>query len=434
MSLKPREHADKTDDGRSPSLVPKPTDWTEEIDVVGFCPSPYKIDEYTPPAELLDFIHRGSTPIYIGFGSIVVDDPEALTLLVLGAVHHAGVRAIVAQGWAKLGTSRANTDQVYFIEDCPHDWLFKHVSCVVHHAGSGTTASGLKAGKPTVTVPFFGDQFFWADKVRAAGAGPAPLPYRQLTVEDLAARISSALASDSCDRVRMLANKLATEDGAEQVRDSFHRSLHFGATRCSLDQNQPAAWRIKRGGRDVHLSSLAAAILVEHRLIDPRCLSRVRSVAYNIDQGPMEPVSGAATAIYGLFYGFSKGVVESVTSLDAVIAHSSESGRSGKLTAKIYSSVVRDRSPTAKVKRARNTDVPTTRKVPIATGCGNAALAIVRSPMTFTLALAKGAHNAPLLWGDTTVREVPRVAGVRSGVLIGCKVAFLLIILLGFPF
>ena len=45
----------------------------------------------------------------------------------------------------------------------PHDWLFdeERVSAVVHHGGAGTTAIGLAKGRPTVVVPFFGDQAFW---------------------------------------------------------------------------------------------------------------------------------------------------------------------------------------------------------------------------------------------------------------------------------
>lgn len=37
------------------------------------------------------------------------------------------------------------------------EWLFQHVSLVVHHGGAGTTACGLRYGKPTVIVPFFGE-------------------------------------------------------------------------------------------------------------------------------------------------------------------------------------------------------------------------------------------------------------------------------------
>jgi hypothetical protein len=47
-------------------------------DVVGF----YFLDQatsYTPPPELQAFLKAGEPPVYIGFGSVVVDDPEGMT-------------------------------------------------------------------------------------------------------------------------------------------------------------------------------------------------------------------------------------------------------------------------------------------------------------------------------------------------------------------
>ena len=45
------------------------------------------------------------------------------------------------------------------------------VLCVCHHGGAGTTAAGLRAGKPTIILPFSGDQFFWGNIVEKIGAG-----------------------------------------------------------------------------------------------------------------------------------------------------------------------------------------------------------------------------------------------------------------------
>ena len=38
---------------------------------------------------------------------------------------------------------------------------------------------------PTTIVPFFGDQFFWGDRIYEIGLGPAPIPIAQLNVENL---------------------------------------------------------------------------------------------------------------------------------------------------------------------------------------------------------------------------------------------------------
>jgi UDP:flavonoid glycosyltransferase YjiC (YdhE family) len=57
---------------------------------------------------------------------------------------------------------------------------------LTHEIGAGTTAAGLKAGLPTIIVPFFGDQPFWGSCVAAQGVGPHPIPIKQLTKEKLA--------------------------------------------------------------------------------------------------------------------------------------------------------------------------------------------------------------------------------------------------------
>ena len=48
-------------------------------------------------------------------------------------------------------------------------------------------------------------------------------------------------------------------------------------------------------------------------------------------------------------------------------------------------------------------------------GLTRIATATAKLPMDMLLATAQGLHNAPKLYGDRTVREMPKVTGVRSG-------------------
>ena len=116
--------------------------------------------DYTPDPELEKFLKSGPTPIYIGFGSIVIDDPPSMTEILVEAVRQTGVRAIISRGWSNLGAAEQSDASILYLGDCPHEWLFRHVAAVIHHGGAGTTACGLLNEKPTAIVPFFGEYGF----------------------------------------------------------------------------------------------------------------------------------------------------------------------------------------------------------------------------------------------------------------------------------
>ena len=90
--------------------------------------------------------------------------------------------------------------------------------------GAGTTAAGLRAGVPTVSVPMITDQPFWASRVTALGAGPKAVPYKSLSADSLAAAIRDAVSRDSYrSRAEEIAKQLATEDGALPVIRALDR-------------------------------------------------------------------------------------------------------------------------------------------------------------------------------------------------------------------
>jgi hypothetical protein len=266
------------------------------------------VSSYIPDPELARFIGTGSPPVYIGFGSIVVEDPNALTKLVFEAVHQAGIRALVSKGWGGLGADDMNIPKgIFVLENVPHAWLFQHVSCVVHHGGAGTTAAGIAAGRPTVVVPFFGDQPFWGAMVSRTRAGPPPIPYKQLTAEKLAKAIAEALKSETLEKARELGAKIKEENGCEEGGKFFHDFLDVETLRCSLIPNRVAAWQTVR--TKTRLSALAAAVLADQGLINFSDLILYRPREYNTEDEPWDPISGGASAIVGTIASFASGVI-----------------------------------------------------------------------------------------------------------------------------
>ena len=220
------------------SLVPKPEDWGPHIDLANFIPYE-QAQTYEPPPALLDFLAAGEPPIYVGFGSVVAEDPVALTRTIFTALERAGARGIVAEGWAHLGGG-ALPPNVYLIGDCPHDWLFPRCRAVCHHGGAGTTSAGLRAGLPTIVVPFFGDQFFWGHIVAKAGAGPEPIPIRRLDTESLTAAFDACRRPQIRERASALGARLRATDGVELAVQSIERHLPAPVMCCSHDPDHLA--------------------------------------------------------------------------------------------------------------------------------------------------------------------------------------------------
>ncbi|KAK3949282.1 hypothetical protein QBC32DRAFT_40430 [Pseudoneurospora amorphoporcata] len=286
----------------SPALIPKPNDWAQEISIAGF----YFLDlatNYTPEPDLAAFLAAGPPPVYIGFGSIVVDDPDALTRLILRAVAKSGVRALISKGWGGIGLTEDITqadwaprqDQYFMLGNCPHDWLFNRVSAVVHHGGAGTSAAGIKAGKPTVVVPFFGDQPFWGAMIAKAGAGPDPIPNKQLTADNLAAAIQEALKPETLAKAQELGHRIKEEKGADEGGMSFHRFLEIDGMRCSLSPSRVAVWRVRR--TKVRLSAFAAEVLVREGFLKYSDLKLYRAKEHITDGQPWDPISAVTAAL-----------------------------------------------------------------------------------------------------------------------------------------
>ena len=151
-------------------MVPPPKDWPDWIHVCGYWFLDSPDIGWTPPEPLLSFMNSGSRPVYIGFGSIIVPDPDELTRTIIEAIKKAGIRAVISKGWSGRRPEVEQIkiefpDSIFTLDSVPHDWLFPQMAAVVHHGGAGTTAAGFRAGLPTCIYPFFGDQFFWAARV-----------------------------------------------------------------------------------------------------------------------------------------------------------------------------------------------------------------------------------------------------------------------------
>lgn len=252
------------DGNRSPALIPKPKDWGPHISISGFC-SISGMSTYTPEPELAAFLGAGQPPVYFQFETRAID-AVAIIKLITAAVKKTGQRALISREGGNVGETLERSENILMLGHVPYEWIFEHVSCVVHHGSFDTTAAAIISGKPTVVVPFFGDQPFWGASIAKAGACPPPIPCKSLNAENLATSVVEALGPTFAERASKLRNEIHREKGCEAVAENFHRQLDINNHRCTLAPSLAAVWRLKK--TDIRLSAFAAATLSSEGLLD----------------------------------------------------------------------------------------------------------------------------------------------------------------------
>ncbi|WP_424858156.1 glycosyltransferase [Streptomyces sp. SAI-170] len=205
--------------GFSPLIVPRPRDWRPGLDIAGYW-WPYDADARLPE-EVRAFLDAGPPPVFVGLGSATVPDPEGLSALVVAALRRAGLRGVIQRGWGGLA---ADADDMLTIGEVAHSALFPHMAAVVHHAGAGTTAAGLRAGVPAVPLPVQFDETFWASRLVTLGVAPCALPLRRVTADSLAAALTRAVGDPAHrSRAQALGVRVGAEDGVAPVLEAVNR-------------------------------------------------------------------------------------------------------------------------------------------------------------------------------------------------------------------
>jgi UDP:flavonoid glycosyltransferase YjiC (YdhE family) len=208
----------------SPAIIPRPMDWPESHHITGTFFLDQQ-DDWQPPRELTAFLAGGDPPVYVGFGSMAGRSPQRLAGLTLNALALSGRRGVLVTGWGGLRPELV-PNNVFVLDSAPHAWLFPRMAAVVHHGGAGTTAEGLRAGVPTVIVPFAFDQSFWGARIKSLGLGPEPIPQNKLTAVRLAAAISTAVSDPLImQRARATGAAIRAEDGVHNAVQIIQQTL-----------------------------------------------------------------------------------------------------------------------------------------------------------------------------------------------------------------
>jgi hypothetical protein len=234
----------------SPSFVPTPQDWPKQCRVVGAFMKDID-DAHVNEEEFKDVIswlHSGSKPVFIGFGSMIIDDTTKLSAIIMGAAKKNNCRILVQSGWAAMDVSKEPL--CHNVGPCSHDWLLPRCCAVIHHGGAGTTAAGLRHGLPTFVCPFFADQFMWGEMVQRASVGPSPVPVSKLTEEILVGKLTELTSETTIANAKDLARKMSEENGVQGGLRHFFDDLPRDSLCCDVSlivgETQLASYRVKR--------------------------------------------------------------------------------------------------------------------------------------------------------------------------------------------
>lgn len=208
----------------SPCVLPRPAAWDERFRVTGYW-FWNSTSGWTPPAGLTEFLGDGRSTVAVGFSSVRSETKVRLDLdAVLRAADANGVKVVFVGGWSGVsGSDLPPTACV--VEEAPHDWLFQRVCAVIHHGGAGTTAAALRAGAPSVVLPFSADQAFWGRALVKAEAGILCPEHRDGSAGVLERAVAAAVGDRLRTGAKAIGDKLREEHGTASAAVEIERTL-----------------------------------------------------------------------------------------------------------------------------------------------------------------------------------------------------------------
>jgi UDP:flavonoid glycosyltransferase YjiC (YdhE family) len=169
--------------------------------------------------DVIHFLQQGPAPVYFGFGSMPNQDQADIRPLLLGAARSVGQRVVISQ-LRKDPARKTTVKDFCFSNNLPHHLLFPKMGVVIHHGGSGTTATAARAGVPQIIIPHVLDQFYWGERICRIGLGPKPIWRTKLTKKRLQQALSEAVSNPTYQqRAKQIASQIKRRDSlANAVR------------------------------------------------------------------------------------------------------------------------------------------------------------------------------------------------------------------------
>jgi len=164
----------------SPSLFSKPSNWTDNIHVVGYHERNRSLN-WKPTEQLETFIEKNKRIVFITFGSMTNPNPEQKTNDIISVLSKHRISAIINTASGGLIKPETYPNHIFFTENIPYEWILPKMYAVIHHGGSGTTHTTIKYGCASMIIPHILDQHIWNDILPELKVGPKGMSIKKFS-------------------------------------------------------------------------------------------------------------------------------------------------------------------------------------------------------------------------------------------------------------
>lgn len=167
-----------------------------------------------------DFLKCGSAPVVFTLGSIVAHFEPSFYQAAAEAAQMLGRRAILLTG-RNASVPQNLPESVLAVNYAPLHSILPHACAIVHAGGIGTCAEAIKAGLPSVVIPYSFDQPDNAARLHRLGVAEI-LPRNSITAQNLANKLQKLLQTPTAtNAASRLAYRIHPQKALDQALDKM---------------------------------------------------------------------------------------------------------------------------------------------------------------------------------------------------------------------
>jgi UDP:flavonoid glycosyltransferase YjiC (YdhE family) len=211
----------------SPVLAEPQPDWVANTVIAGFTFYDSSSDRTELTLELKQFLNAGEPPIIFTLGSAAVMDPGNFYQESIQAAKQLNRRAVLLIG--KNTPPDHLSEDILAVSYVPYSQIFPYACAIVHQGGIGTTAQALRAGRPTLVMPYSHDQPDNAARIEHLGTSRT-IPRKQYLASRVAKELRELLENPNyAAKATEIGHIIQAENGVGVACNAIEKQLQTGS-------------------------------------------------------------------------------------------------------------------------------------------------------------------------------------------------------------